>query len=74
MPVMPGEENTDSHVFDKVAKESSDSNASDHPLHQEHQKAQAHHHQSKGPQISENIPAETKSKDELKAQAKEMNK
>ncbi|KAH0847030.1 hypothetical protein Z517_10124 [Fonsecaea pedrosoi CBS 271.37] len=74
MPVMPSEENTESHIFDKVAKESSDSTASDHPIHKGEQKAQAHHHQSKGPQISDSIPAETKSKEELKAQAQEMNK
>ena len=59
MPVHHSEENAPSHIFDQVAKESSDSTASDHPLHNENEgpvkdaKAQAHHHQGKGPQISD---------------------
>lgn len=57
MPHHPSEENTQSNIFDKVAKESSDSTASDHPLHKENEgplkQATADHHRSKGPQISE---------------------
>jgi hypothetical protein len=50
MPHMPGEEKTEEHIFDKVAKESDDSTASDHPIQQ---KATAQDHQSKGPQLSD---------------------
>jgi len=49
MPHHPSEENTESHLFDKVAKESDNSTASDHPMH----KASAEDHKSKGPQISD---------------------
>ncbi|RVX69120.1 hypothetical protein B0A52_06833 [Exophiala mesophila] len=74
MPAHPAEETHSEprgSITDKVAKESSDSNASDHPIHQ---KAQPHHHQGKGPQISDNIPTEAPSKDELRAKAQELNK
>jgi hypothetical protein len=56
MPHHPSEENAPDHIFDKVAKESSDSTASDHPTHDENKgpvKATAADHQSKGPQIVE---------------------
>lgn len=33
MPHHPSDEETDSNVFDKVAQESKDSGASDHPMH-----------------------------------------
>lgn len=33
MPHHPSEEETDSNIFDKVAQESKDSTASDHPIH-----------------------------------------
>ena len=51
MPVHPSEEETSSHIFDQVAKESRDSNASDHPMHAEEAKAAVDAHKSKGPQI-----------------------
>lgn len=53
MPVHPSEENTSDHIFDQVAKESRDSNASDHPIHdtEEKTKASVQDHKSKGPQI-----------------------
>ncbi|KAK4941831.1 hypothetical protein LTR10_018307 [Elasticomyces elasticus] len=78
MPQHPAEEEAPSNIFDQVAKESSDSTASDHPLHKENegpikQAASAQDHKSKGPQISDNMP-EAASKDELKAKAAEMNK
>lgn len=59
MPHHPSEENAPSHIFDKVAKESSDSTASDHAIHKENEgpvkQATAEHHKSKGPQISESM-------------------
>jgi hypothetical protein len=54
MPHHPSEEETESNVFDKVAKGNPESNASDHPLHRENQepvKASAADHKSKGPAI-----------------------
>ena len=53
MPVHPSEENASEHIFDQVAKESDNSTASDHPIHQtdESNKASAQDHKSKGPQI-----------------------
>ena len=59
MPHHPSEEETESNIFDKVAKQSGDSTASDHPLHEENEepvKATAEDHKSKGPQISESKP------------------
>lgn len=56
MPHHPSEENAPDHIFDKVAKESDNSTASDHPTHDENNgpvKASAEDHQSKGPQIVE---------------------
>ncbi|EHY57327.1 hypothetical protein HRR83_002814 [Exophiala dermatitidis] len=77
MPQHPAEENTQSNIFDKVAKESSDSTASDHPIHNENsgplKQATSEDLRSKGPQISEDMPPAA-SKDELKAKAQEMNK
>ncbi|KAL6245243.1 hypothetical protein RBB50_008018 [Rhinocladiella similis] len=78
MPQHPAEETAPSHIFDKVAKESSDSTASDAPLHKENeqpvkQAASAQDHKGHGPQLSDNLP-EAKSKDELKAKAAELNK
>merc|ERR1712072_1214084 len=77
MPQHPAEETAPSNIFDKVAKESSDSTASDHPMHKENeqpvkQAASAQDHKGLGPQISENMP-EAQSKDELKAKAAQMN-
>jgi hypothetical protein len=54
MPVHPAEETAPSNLTDKVAQESSDSNASDHPIHDENKgpvKATAADHSSKGPAI-----------------------
>lgn len=51
MPVHPSEEETSSNVFDQVAKGSSDSNASDHPIHKDDVKTAVDPHKSKGPQI-----------------------
>ncbi|EXJ86358.1 hypothetical protein A1O3_03309 [Capronia epimyces CBS 606.96] len=77
MPQHPAEENTQSHIFDKVAKESSDSTASNHPLHDENKgplkQATSEDHRSKGPQLSDNLPPAA-DKEELRAKAREMNK
>jgi hypothetical protein len=65
MPVHPAEEEAQPNIFDKVAKESSDSTASDHPLHQENEgpvkQATAKDLQSKGPQLSDSkkVPFQT---------------
>jgi len=72
MPVMPTEENTGGDITDQVAKESKDSTASDHPIHDK--KAHAmDHHATPGPVISEDI-GKPASKEELKARAAELNK
>jgi hypothetical protein len=67
-------------ITDKVAKESKDSTASDHPIHDEDQshissggKAHALDHHSKGPVINQDI-GEPASKDELRKRAEELNK
>lgn len=54
MPVHPSEEIAPDGLTDRVAKESSNSNASDHPIHDENKgplKAAASDHKSKGPAI-----------------------
>jgi hypothetical protein len=68
MPHHPSEEQAESGIFDKVAKQSTDSSmASDHPIHDtqhhgEEQKDKESHkesiqiHSSKGPQISDGKP------------------
>ncbi|KAJ9612616.1 hypothetical protein H2200_004213 [Cladophialophora chaetospira] len=62
-------------IFDKVAKGSDHSGASDHPTHQgKEEKASAYDHHSKGPQLAEDHLPEPKGKDELQAKAKELNK
>jgi hypothetical protein len=56
MPHHPSEEETESNLFDKVAKGNPDSNASNRPLHdgnKERVKATAADHMSKGPVIPE---------------------
>ncbi|KIW09171.1 uncharacterized protein PV09_00103 [Verruconis gallopava] len=80
MPHHPKEENTEGNLTDKVAKESSSSNASDHPLHREDHshassggKAHAFDHHSKGPVINQDI-GEPASKEELRKRAEELNK
>jgi hypothetical protein len=59
MPVHPTEETAPSGLTDKVAAESKDSTASDHPLHDENKgpvgKAHASDHKSKGPAIPESM-------------------
>jgi len=71
---MATSDNAQDSIFDKVAKDSDHSGASDHPHHQgKEEKAKAYDHHSKGPQISDNLP-EAKGKDELKAKAQELNK
>jgi len=79
MPVHPSEENTGDNLTDKVAKESSDSTASDHKLHDEDYshttsggKASAQDHKSKGPVIGMDI-GEPASKEELKKRSEELN-
>lgn len=66
-------------LTDKVAKESSDSTASDHKLHDEDHshitsggKASAEDHKSKGPVIHGDL-GEVASKDELKKRDAELN-
>lgn len=59
MPHHPSEEETESHIFDKVAKGNPESHASNHPLHDENKepvKATAADHKSKGPVIPESEP------------------
>jgi len=80
MPVLPSEENTDGNITDKVAKESSDSTASSHKLHDEGHshatpggKATAADHKSKGPVIHADL-GEVASKEELKRRDAELNK
>ncbi|KAF7507235.1 hypothetical protein GJ744_010793 [Endocarpon pusillum] len=85
MPHHPSEEEAEPHIFDKVAQQSKDSGASDHPIHNtEHQPGEESKdkeayqetiqiHSSKGPQISDEMP-EKASKEELKARAAELNK
>ena len=62
-------------LYDKVAKESKDSTASDHPLHySETGKASTDHHRAApGPVMAENLP-EAASKEELRKRADELNK
>ena len=61
MPHHPSDEDTSSHIFDQVAKESKDSNASDHAIHQAEaiKRAAAEDHKSKGPVIPESKSVET---------------
>ncbi|KAF4303765.1 hypothetical protein GTA08_BOTSDO07590 [Botryosphaeria dothidea] len=83
MPVHPAEENATGNITDKVAKESSDSTASSHPLHQSdtgatsggaQSKATASDHKAApGPVLAEGL-GEPASKEELKARAAELNK
>lgn len=58
MPVHPTEESAPSNITDKVAKESRDSTASDHPLHNENEgpvKGTSRDHAGKGPAIPESM-------------------
>ncbi|KAJ4356121.1 uncharacterized protein N0V89_004149 [Didymosphaeria variabile] len=80
MPVHPAEERATGSITDQVAKESSDSNASSHPNHQEDTGATSGgslsslaHKAAPGPVHAENLP-EPASKEELKKRADELNK
>ena len=81
MPVHAAEENTGGSITDKVAKESSDSTASSHELHDEPNNTAssggtAHsnaHKANPGPVRADNLP-EPASKEELKKRAEELNK
>ncbi|EKG18045.1 hypothetical protein MPH_04735 [Macrophomina phaseolina MS6] len=83
MPVHPAEENATGSITDQVAKESSDSTASSHAMHQAdtgatsggaQNKAHANDHTAApGPVMAEGL-GEPASKEELKARAAELNK
>lgn len=60
-------------LTDKVAQESKDSTASDHPLHTGDKAKAEHHHANPGPVISQDIGQAT-SKEENKKRAEELNK
>lgn len=79
MPVHPAEETTSGSITDKVAKESSDSNASSHQIHQEENQATSGgsvaaqaHKANPGPVKADNLPTPA-SKEELKKRAEELN-
>ncbi|OSS50062.1 hypothetical protein B5807_04988 [Epicoccum nigrum] len=74
MPVHPVEETAAGSITDKIAKESKDSTASDHPLHEQEDQASANAHKANpGPVHADNLP-EKASKEELKKRAEELNK
>ncbi|KAF3048113.1 hypothetical protein E8E12_010459 [Didymella heteroderae] len=80
MPVHPAEETTSGSITDQVAKDSKDSNASTHPLHDEENQATSGgsvaanaHKANPGPVHADNLP-EPASKEELKKRAEELNK
>ncbi|KAK6431916.1 hypothetical protein LTR95_011916 [Oleoguttula sp. CCFEE 5521] len=80
MPAQPKEEETHSNIHDQVAKESNDSTASTHELHNEGSKAtsgglaSAQDHQANpGPAIVQSI-GEASSKEENRKRAAELNK
>jgi len=83
MPHLNSEENTEGNLTDKVAKESNDSTASSHKLHDEDHsgatsggggKAHAMDHKATpGPVMSDNL-GEPASKEDLKKRAAELNK
>jgi len=79
MPVHPAEETAGGSITDKVAKESSDSNASSHKLHDEDNQATsggnigaAAHKANPGPVKADNLPTPA-SKEELRKRAQELN-
>ncbi|KAH4413945.1 hypothetical protein HBH70_059100 [Parastagonospora nodorum] len=82
MPVYPAEENATGSITDKVAKESSDSNASTHELHDSKEANEATsggaahanaHKANPGPVHADNLPT-PESKADLKKRAEELNK
>lgn len=61
-------------IYDQVAKESKDSGASTHQLHQDpHKAAVQAHGANPGPVIAENL-GQPASKEELRKRAEELNK
>ncbi|KAL6710642.1 hypothetical protein ACN47E_007699 [Coniothyrium glycines] len=80
MPVHPAEETATGSITDQVAKESRDSTASTHPLHDEDTGATSGgsvaanaHKANPGPVHADNLPA-PESKENLKKRAEELNK
>jgi hypothetical protein len=73
MPVHPVEDSAPGSITDKIAKESSDSNASTHDMHNTDNMQHAQAHKSKGPVMTDNLP-EPESKEDLKKRAEELNK
>jgi hypothetical protein len=75
MPVHPVEESAPGSITDKIAKDSSDSTASTHEMHDNSggHMAHAEAHKSKGPVMADKLP-EAASKEELKKRAEELNK
>ncbi|PSK33579.1 hypothetical protein B9Z65_7466 [Elsinoe australis] len=77
MPVLPQEDKASGgNITDQVAKESSESTASSHPIHKEGEGAKAtiqDHQANPGIALSDKLP-QAASKDELKARAEELNK
>ncbi|KAH7116927.1 hypothetical protein B0J11DRAFT_583632 [Dendryphion nanum] len=81
MPVHPAEENATGSITDQVAKESDDSTASSHPIHQEDTgatsggslNAQQAHAANPGPVQVSDI-GKPLGKDELKKRSEELNK
>ncbi|KAF5846804.1 hypothetical protein GGP41_004866 [Bipolaris sorokiniana] len=73
MPDHPVEESAPGSITDKIAKESSDSTASSHDMHDTGNMQHAQAHMSKGPVIAKDLP-EPASKEELKKRAEELNK
>ncbi|EMD69118.1 hypothetical protein COCSADRAFT_176949 [Bipolaris sorokiniana ND90Pr] len=68
-----GPESAPGSITDKIAKESSDSTASSHDMHDTGNMQHAQAHMSKGPVIAKDLP-EPASKEELKKRAEELNK
>jgi len=60
-------------IYDKVAKESSDSTASDHPMHHTGEASHEAHKANPGPVIFKEMP-EAASKEELKKRSEELNR
>lgn len=77
MPVHPKEEETHGDLTDKVAKESSDSTASSHEMHQaddDSRKPTVQDYKAlPGPAIAENL-GQPASKEDLKKRMEELNK
>ncbi|EMD96155.1 hypothetical protein COCC4DRAFT_184392 [Bipolaris maydis ATCC 48331] len=73
MPVHPVEDSAPGSITDKVAKESSDSTASSHGMHNTDSIQQVQAQMKKGPVLTRDLP-EPASKEELKKRAEELNK